>query len=419
MVLLSLAAAVSLARALGPAGRGQLAVLQSLAGLAAVLTNFAVAKAIVHRVGRRQLTLASAASDAFVLAAMSGLAGAALVLPLAILFRGRLVPGLAIALVAAAVGVATIQQVREYLSGVLLAVGQSLTYVMASAVQPLVVLVLVSLLMVLGRASVGSVTVVWIAAVVASAGVAMSMAVRAASGLGPILWRDVRALGAFGVRTYPAILALFLNLRFDQLLVRGLSSSWVLGQYAVAVAVGEVLIILPSSMLSAASGAIGAWERDQSAELVAGFCRSLTVVVATCAVGIAVVAPIALPLVFGAGFRPAAPAVIALLPGLVCYAPSATIVEYFIVQRGKASAAAIIAGASFATSTVMNLWLVPRLGAVGASVASSVSYGVMLIVAARLFRSDTGMQVGSALRPTMRDVSAVRDAVMSVARARG
>src|SRR2546422_10326552 len=76
MVLLSLAAAVSLARALGPAGRGQLAVLQSLAGLAAVLTNFAMAKAIVHRVGRRQLTLASAASDAFVLAAMSGLAGA-------------------------------------------------------------------------------------------------------------------------------------------------------------------------------------------------------------------------------------------------------------------------------------------------------------------------------------------------------
>ena len=123
-------------------------------------------------------------------------------------------------------------------------------------------------------------------------------------------------LGRFGARTYLAVLTRFLNLRLDQFLVLALASAATLGQYAVAVNVGELLIQVSATMLWALSGTISASRREDSGPIVAQYCRWALIVVLLAAVAVAVVAPIAIPLLFGARYRPAIASVWLLLPGV-------------------------------------------------------------------------------------------------------
>src|SRR5206468_7248195 len=108
---------------------------------------------------------------------------------------------------------------------------------------------------------------------------------------------------------------------------------------------------------------------------------------------------------FGSRYRGAVGSVLLLLPGMICYAPATIIAEYFIVQRGRPGKAALIAGASMVTSAALNFPLTPAWGAAGASIASSISYAVMLAVAVALFTADTGRPARELFAVSRRDLS--------------
>jgi O-antigen/teichoic acid export membrane protein len=404
MLVLSLGVTIALAHVLAPAARGQLAVLQALAGIIAVCANLGVAKAVVHHASKGLISRRAAVAGATILALASAGGAGVVILGGASLLGGRLLGGLGPALVAAALGLAGLQLVREYVSGVLVAAGRSLTLVWVTAAQPAVTLLVLIALAAVGIGSVAGATVAWSAGLGASAGALLVVAVRGSGGWGPVAWTEVRGLARFGLRSYPALVASFLNLRLDQLLVRVLSSAAVLGWYAVAVGVGELLIRVPQIMLWAFSGEIGSRDRAASRELTAAFCRWTVLLVGGAALVTALIAPAVVPAVFGARYRPAVAAVLLLLPGMVCYAPAVIIAEYFIVQRGRPAVAAAIASTSLTVSVLLNLPLTPRLGAAGAALASSASYAAMLVVAVAFF-SREGPGGRADLLPRRADVS--------------
>jgi O-antigen/teichoic acid export membrane protein len=178
--------------------------------------------------------------------------------------------------------------------------------------------------------------------------------------------------------------------------------------------VGELLLRIPNQMLWAFSGSISAHGRDESASLVAQFCRWALILLLITAAVIGVAAPFLVPAVFGAAYRPAISSVLFLLPGMVLYAPATIIAEYFIVQRGRPGKAALIAGSSLAVSAILNIPLTPTFGAAGASMASSLSYGVMFGVAAMLFSRDAGYRPLSLLPKSLADLRSVALAMRTV-----
>jgi O-antigen/teichoic acid export membrane protein len=415
IVLISFGFAIALAQALVPARRGDFALVQALAGLTAVLGNFAISKAVIHHFGKRILPVGAAITGAVVLALLSGGMAALVFIPLGLGFHKEVLPGLDTLYIVAAIALATGLLAREYLGGVSIAVGRPQDYIGSLAVQPFVALGILLVLILTRRTSVGTVVVAWSAGIVASAATLYLLASRYRDSRARLKASQVWSLARFGIRTYPAFVARFLNLRIDQFLVRILTTAAILGQYAVAVNVGELLIRIPNLMLAALSGAISSEEPEASQRLVAQFSRWAIVVLAAAAVVIGLATPL-MPLVFGQSYRPAVGGVLLLLPGMVCYAPATIIVEYFIVQRGRPAKAAMIAGGSILISVVLNLILTPPLGVAGASLASSASYAGMLGTACWLFSKDTGKPIRDLVAVSRSDVRTMIRAMRSAVR---
>jgi len=390
ILIVSFGFAVMVARTLDPAGRGDFALLQATNGLTVVLANFAIGGAVVYHLGKGRLSPQRTVGAASILAILSGAAAALVLVPLGLAFRSRIFPGIPPLLILAAILLATPLLLREYVGGTLIALGRPQRYVLSHAIQPLAAILMLAALLIFASGTIETVTLGWTVGITLSGLMALLLSVVLVRSGPQLVAEDLFTLGRFGVRTYPALLARFLNLRLDQFLVRLLASAAVLGQYAVAVNVGELLIQIPVVVLWALSGAISTANPDRSRELVAQFCRLTIVVLVAAAAAIALVTPFGLPFVFGSRYRGAVGSVLLLLPGMICYAPATIIVEYFIVQRGNPGKAALIAGTSMLTSTMLNLALTPSFGAAGASIASSVSYGVMLLTAVMLFVGATG-----------------------------
>jgi O-antigen/teichoic acid export membrane protein len=414
MVLLSFALAVVVARALDPAGRGRFALLQALNGFAVVVANFAIGRAVIFHVGKGLLTVRRATGAAVTLALVSGVAATLVLFPIALALRDRLFPGIAPVLIGTALALATPILLREYLAGAMTAVGRPLAVIGAIAVQPLVSLAVLSVILIIEEGSLQRVVAAWALGILASGLAAFALSFRFTRPWPNFKLPDLLALGRFGLRTYPAFVARFLNLRIDQFLVGILAGAAALGQYAVAVNVGELLVRIPNVLLLAVSGELSAADRGRSADLVIRFCRwSLIMLTAAVAI-IAILAPIGIPLVFGPAYRPSIGPVLLLLPGMVFYAPATFISEYFIVQRGNPARAAWIAGVSMVASVVLNLFLVPILEAAGASIASSLSYALMFLFGVVLFARDTGLPAASLLTVGRRDLASLLGALRRV-----
>ncbi len=411
----SFAFAVLLARLLSPSDRGDFALFSSLIGLALVLGNIAVAKAIVHRVGQGHMPLQLAGGAATSLGLMSGAGVMVVLLPLTLAFRDSTLPGLSPLAIALALLLVTPLLLREYWSGVLLVEGRSLAYVVTQALQPLGGAIVLAILLAANIRTLDGAMGAWTVGIVGSVAVAVALVQSRASVVPSLRGGALRTLGGYGLRTYPAFLATFLNLRLDQFIVRWLSTAAVLGAYAVAVSVGELLIRIPRIMLWAYSGALGSSDRATSADYVARFSRWTLTTLAPAAALLAVITPVAIPLVFGHAYADAVPAILLLLPGMLCYAPAAIIVEYFIVQRGRPGTAAMIAGTSTVVNVVANLLLTPRFGVAGASAASSVSYATMLLIAVIVFGRDAGTSPVAPLAVSIDDVKTVGRSILSLA----
>ncbi len=411
VMVLSLGLAIALARILPPAQRGEFAALQALTGLAAVVGNLAISGSIVYHVGKRMFPASRASGAAVIWAFISGGIATAVLIPVALLLRSRLLPGISGSLLALAVVLAIPMLVREYSGGVMIALSRPQRYLLTHAVQPFGTIVFLAIFAIAGATTFSHVVSAWAIAILGAGALAVVMSFSVAHGPHAPTRAMVVELGRFGARTYVAVLTRFLNLRLDQFLVLALASAATLGQYAVAVNVGELLIQVSATMLWALSGTISASGREESGPIVAQYCRWALIVVLVAAAAVAVVAPIAIPLLFGARYRPAIASVWLLLPGMVCYGPALIITEYFVVQRGRPGKAAAIAGSSLVVSVILNFPLVPALGAAGASIASSISYGVMLLAATLMFHRDSGQSPRAVLGITGHDLRAVRQLI--------
>jgi len=78
------------------------------------------------------------------------------------------------------------------------------------------------------------------------------------------------------------------------------------------------------------------------------------------------------------------PAFVWLLPGLVCLSVHSILMAYFLaIGTPKRTLLGPLVG--LVMNLVLNLFLIPQFGFVGASIASTLAYGLMLAVSVTVF----------------------------------
>lgn len=173
----------------------------------------------------------------------------------------------------------------------------------------------------------------------------------------------------------------FLHTRVDQFMVNSLLGVNALGLYGVAVTVGELLTRVPS-MVGFVLFPLIAAEQNRAGVAQQTLRRTFMTIgiVAVIATPVGLFATPLLRLLYGETFVAAAPALQFLLPAITCLA-GLYLINNHLAGLGYPLMKLVAMATSLGLNISLNWLLLPRLGIVGASLASSMSYLIWLLIA--------------------------------------
>ncbi len=214
-------------------------------------------------------------------------------------------------------------------------------------------------------------------------------------------WRD--ALN-YGLREYPGSLAEFTTLRLDQLLLGGIASSAAIGLYFIAVRISEITAVLASSVADALMPEVAASKHTDRADRLLGKSFRLTLYTQLLVlVPLWLAAPYVLQYVYGKSFLAANGTLRILLLASVVLTAGGIVVSG-LNGFGHPGLSTIARLASAVITVVSLLLLLPRLGIVGAALASLMGYSATLIIALFWLLRRRGLGFWSLLRPRRADL---------------
>jgi O-antigen/teichoic acid export membrane protein len=206
-----------------------------------------------------------------------------------------------------------------------------------------------------------------------------------------------------GLRTYPGELAGLLHLRADVLLLGILAPAASLGIYVVAYQTVEPILILATAG-GATILALGHGRPEvERGAITARLFRETLLVGGLLAVLAAVLAPFLVPLVYGPSFRDSVVPLVILLPGIVALS-CGRLAMADLLRRNLLERTAAISVTVMLLNVGLNLALIPFLGAVGAALASLVSYSTLAVLAIAFDRRAAGFATRS-LVPGRADIA--------------
>ncbi|PZR54412.1 hypothetical protein DNL40_04850 [Xylanimonas oleitrophica] len=170
-------------------------------------------------------------------------------------------------------------------------------------------------------------------------------------------------------------------MRLDQSLVTPLSDADQAGLYAVAVAVGELPLLLSAAVRDVTFVSEAAGSDDAR---LARTSRVATLVCGAVALGVGLTMGWWLPLLFGAAFAPAVPVTAVVLAAVVLGIPG-SVAGSALGGRGRPGLRSVSLAVACAVNLVVLLLLVPSTGALGAAwatlVGNAVAAGMNLVFA--------------------------------------
>jgi O-antigen/teichoic acid export membrane protein len=194
------------------------------------------------------------------------------------------------------------------------------------------------------------------------------------------VWRRLLSQG------WPIALAgwlIALHFRIDQMLLFRMRGPTELGGYAVAVRMSEIWGVLTNVILTSLFPLLSrdaVDDRDRMERTYGLAYRYLYATICPVVLALVLYPRFVIELLFGPSFVDAAPALALLaLAEVFVFANSVTYNVLFAMDRQRE--AALVAGASVAANTVLNLMWIPSWGATGSAAASLVSYAAVPVIA--------------------------------------
>jgi len=182
-----------------------------------------------------------------------------------------------------------------------------------------------------------------------------------------------RRIYMFGTRGQLGSLLSLFNLRLNFVFIAAIAGPAALGIYAVAAKYAEVLRVVPIAANWVLYPRFARSEADVASASSRWFIPRAGAVTAGIALPLALAAGAIVPFLFGQAFAGAVLPAQILLVGLAAEGAAGVMTAY-LFARGRPGLNSLAAGTGLAMTLVLDVILIPRMGAVGAAIASSVAY---------------------------------------------
>jgi O-antigen/teichoic acid export membrane protein len=221
----------------------------------------------------------------------------------------------------------------------------------------------------------------------------------------------LRGAFSFALPCYLGNLTQFLNYRLDLFILGVLAGYAAVGRYTLAVSLGQLIWLLSTSAASVllpkiAASSDGSGDASQASQAIQNTNRlnrlifTASVISALC---LGVAASQAIPLLYGEAFWPSFPALVVILPGIAVFS-TVNILAAYIAGIGQPRWNLFVAVVALVVTIGLDLYLIPRFGILGASLASTASYSVSAILTIILYVRKTGSPLRQILIPTGEDL---------------
>jgi O-antigen/teichoic acid export membrane protein len=188
----------------------------------------------------------------------------------------------------------------------------------------------------------------------------------------------------YGLKFYLALVAQALNYRLDTLLINAMLGNAMVGLYSTGVTVAELLLFVPSAVIQVFYPQVAAVtkERRERVTLLTLGASLYLVFVGGIVLGVAL--PWLVPLLYGRAFTGSIPAAFWLIPGMLALTV-VNILNHAVAGFGRPEYATYTTFIGLMATVVLDLWLIPRYGIVGAAWASTLAYGLSALVILHLY----------------------------------
>ena len=394
-ILLGLVGSIVTARWLGPEGRGILAIVSVVTGLALQFGSLGLHSGNAYFVAQDPRLARGVLGNASVLSLALG-TGAGIAAIATFLAEPRWFAGVPLVLVVVAAATLPFHFLNLFLQNALLGMHEVKAFnAFEAAGKVLTFAALVVYLVVFDGGPEGTVVLFSSFAVISALAAVLYCRRRV-----PFRFSFDRALFArmipFGLKSYMSCLLAYLVIRSDMLLVNYFLGTAAAGVYSIAAQVADNLLLIPATIgLILLPRIASEAPRNQSAVTARVTRHAALVMTVLCATAWVLAGPV-ISLLYGPGFREAIPATRWLLPGIWALGMNSILMQHFGGQgMPLVTITAPLVGAVLNLS--LNAFVVPRFGIVGAAVTSSVAYSMMLLLSLGAFLRGGGVRLWDSL----------------------
>ncbi len=188
-----------------------------------------------------------------------------------------------------------------------------------------------------------------------------------------LIWKQIR----FGFLIYLSTLFIYLNYRMDQFFIKNMLGQREMGIYSVSVSLAELLFLIPGSVGTAILGRLYNIDSSQSTERknVTAITVKYTFYICLVLGLIGMALTPLIPIVYGSEYAGACLPTLILFIGII-FASIGKVSSGYFQSIGNTRNHFLITTATFILNLILNYLLIPKMGIVGAAIASSVSYSV-------------------------------------------
>jgi O-antigen/teichoic acid export membrane protein len=383
-------AAVLIARALGPGGRGVYALFLLSASITQALLSLGIGVSAVYYLGKRAQPLSRIVANAQQVTLASAIVSCLLVLlawpVLGDTFAGHETPYWVFAF--------AVPLFLNYnvLTAVLQGSSRFLAMNAVIVVQPLVLFALLAAGIAVGDIDTTAALLFWSAATGAATVLALALLGRDALRLPELLrvdWPSLRDQVRFGMQGQVGNLVQLLNYRLDQYIVLLFVSTAGVGIYAVSVTVSQSVWFIANAVATVLLPRLTGTDPSDAARTTPLVCRNTLLVSAIAAIGLGVASPWLIEALFGGDFEAAVTPLLWLLPGTVALAGSKVLTSY-IFSQGRPLTNSLITIAALVVTLVADFVLIPPFEVAGAAIASSLAYVTHFALSLLAYRQLSG-----------------------------
>ena len=390
MVFNSVAAGVIVAHWLGAEGVGALAVINVAVATVVQVGSFGLPSSNTYFIARDQAQFRTAALNSLIFAVTGGSLLALGLSALAVL-RPDWFGFVPTDLIRVAAFSIPFQLITLIGLNILLAVGKIREFNLLDLAGQSFVLINAVLVLILLKRGLTALVILNTAASVLVSLVITALLVISAKKLVQSKWRAdmslLRRMITYGLKFHISILAGAIIIRADLLVVNHFRGAAEAGVYSVASQFALLLMLLPGVIATLLFPRVTS-EQDARGETTCQVSRYTTLIMFLCCLA-AVPLSLLLPVIYGRAFADASALLLILLPGVYLIGLESVLVQHFNAL-GLPRAIPLYWVVTLVMNLILVFALVPRFGAQGAAIASSISYAVIFGLVALHFHSTTG-----------------------------